>query len=134
MTTPLPSSPLEVLILEAQTAKLSQEAFLAKLVDSKVFVLLEKSVDAGSAWDNANSPMVLNSPSEFPVVAVFSSQECALPAQSHSPNHPYAVEVEFKHLLRGVQPGLGLVMNPGFAIGFEIAPADLQALKRAAGV
>ncbi|HJV22881.1 MAG TPA: SseB family protein [Holophagaceae bacterium] len=133
MTALQPASPFEAFLLEAQTAKLSQEAFLAHLLEAKVVVLLEKAVDSVEAWDDTNPPMILNSPSGFPVLAVFSSRERIRPAQADPANPKAAFEVDFRWLLRGVQPELGLVMNPGSAIGFEMPPADVQALKRAAG-
>jgi type III secretion system (T3SS) SseB-like protein len=41
---------------------------------------------------------------------------------------PYAVRLFGRDLLRGLQPGVGLVVNPGTTWGFEILPATVPSI------
>ncbi len=41
---------------------------------------------------------------------------------------PYAVRLHGRDLLRGLQPGVGLVVNPGTTWGFEILPSSIPAI------
>ena len=130
----IPTSPLEVALLEAQKDEASQRAFIALLMESEVGVLLDRALLDDGSWDPEAAPMVLNLKSGFPALAVFTSPERAIAGGIHSNTYQWGKALPFRALLGGVQPALGLVMNPNSAVSFDMRPEDLADLKTAFGV
>ena len=129
-----PANPLETALLGAQQDEASQQAFIELLMQSEVGVMLDKPLLADGGWDPEASPLVMNRPGGFPALAVFTSPERAIAAGIHSNTYHNGKALPFRQLLRGVQPALGLVVNPGSIVGFDMAPADVAELKKAFGV
>lgn len=110
---------------------MSVEDFFARLLASQVALLLDKEVPE-SGWDVGISPLVLVSPrGGNNVLAVFTSVERATPMSQNSSTHKHALLVDFRWVLKGTTPGLGLVVNPGWPVGVEIEPARVVELKNA---
>ncbi len=129
-----PANSLEESLLGAQRDEASQQAFIAQLMDSEVGVMLDKPLLADGGWDPEAAPMVLNRPGGFPALAVFTSPMRAVAAGVHSDTYQNGKALPFRVLLRGVQPDLGLVVNPGSVVGFDMSPEDVAGLKKAFGV
>jgi hypothetical protein len=129
-----PANPLEEALLGAQQDEASQKAFIALLMDSEVGVMLDKPLLADGAWDPGAAPMVLDRPGGFPAIAVFTAPARAIAAGIHSNTYQYGKALPFRQLLRSVQPALGLVLNPGSLVGFDMKPEDVAELKEAFGV
>ena len=134
MSTFTPANPLEAALLEAPKDEASQQAFLQLLMDSEVGVLLDRALLADGRWDPDAVPMVLERPAGFPALAVFTSPERAIVGGIHSNTYQWGKALPFRALLGGVQPALGLVVNPGSAVSFDMRPEDLADLKTAFGV
>ncbi len=130
----VPLNALEEAMLGAPRDEASQQAFLAMLMDAEVGVLLDKPLLEGGKWDPEATPMVLNRPGGFPALAIFTAPRRALGPALHTETYQWGTSCVLRQLLRGVQPALGLVVNPGFLVGFDIAPKDLAELKAAFGV
>ena len=130
----VPANPLEASLLGAQQDAASETAFLNLLMNAEVGVLLDKPLLEDGSWDPEAAPMVLELPSGFPALAVFTSPERAIAAGIHSEAFQTGKALPFAALLRGVQPDLGLVLNPHSAVGFNMKPTDVAALKSAFGV
>jgi len=47
------------------------------------------------------------------------------------PDYNFPIRVDCGWVLRCIGPSMGLAFNPGWAMGFEIAPEGAQQLKRA---
>ncbi len=129
-----PLNDLEVAMLGAPRSEEAQQAFLAMLMDAEVGVLLDRPLLEGGKWDPEAAPLVLNRPGGFPALAVFTAPQRAISAGVFSEVYQWGTSRVLRQLLRGVQPVLGLVVNPGTIVGFDIAPADLAELKAAFGV
>ena len=129
-----PANPLEEALLGAQRDEASQNAFIEQLVNAEVGVLLDRPLLADGCWDPEAAPLVLNRPAGFPALAVFTSPERAIAAGIHSDTYQNGKALPFASLLRGVQPELGLVVNPGSPVGFDMKPEDVADLKKAFGV
>ena len=134
MNTFTPANPLEEALLGAQQDEASQNAFIVMLMDSEVGVMLDKPLLADGSWDPDASPMVLDRPNGFPALAVFTAPMRAIAAGIHSNTYQYGKALPFRALLGGVQPALGLVVNPGSLVGFDMKPGDVAELKQAFGV
>jgi hypothetical protein len=109
---------------------MSVDDFFARLLASQAVLLLDKEVPE-SGWDNGISPLVLVSPRGGNVLAIFTSVERATPMSQNSNTHKYALLVDFRWILKGVTPGLGIAVNPGWGVGLEIEPARVAELKNA---
>lgn len=134
MTAFNPTNPLEVALLGAQQDAASEQAFLELLMESEVGVMLDRAAPADGSWDPEAAPMVLERPGGFPALAVFTSPSRALIAGLQSKTFQYGKAMGFRQLLRGVQPALGLALNPGSPVGFDMKPEDVADLKKAFGV
>lgn len=129
-----PANPLETALLGAQRDDASQQAFIELLMQSEVGVMLDKPVREDGSWDPEAAPMVLNRPGGFPALAIFTSRDRAIAAGIHTNTFQNGAGLPFRALLRGVQPALGLVVNPGSPVGFDMKPEDVAELKAAYGV
>ena len=134
MSTFTPANPLEEALLGSQQDEASQSAFITLLMESEVGVMLDKPLLADGAWDPEAAPMVLDRPGGFPALAVFTSPGRAIAAGVHSNTYQNGKALPFRALLRGVQPALGLVVNPGSLVGFDMKPEQVAELKKAFGV
>ena len=129
-----PANPLETALLGAQQDDASQQAFIDLLMASEIGVMLDKPLREDGSWDPEASPMVLNRPGGFPALAVFTSRDRAIAAGIHTNTFQNGAGLPFRQLLRGVQPALGLVINPGSVVGFDMKPEHVAELKQAYGV
>lgn len=134
MNTFTPANPLEEALLGSQQDEASEKAFITLLMESEVGVLLDKPLLADGAWDPEAAPLVLDRPGGFPALAVFTSPGRAVVAGVHSNTYQNGKALPFRALLRGTQPALGLVVNPGSLVGFDMKPEQVAELKRAFGV
>ena len=129
-----PANPLESALLGAQQDEASQQAFIELLMQSEVGVMLDKPLLADGGWDPEAAPLVMNRPGGFPALAVFTAPERAIVAGIHSNTYHNGKALPFRQLLRGVQPALGIVVNPGSLVGFDMKPEDVAELKKAFGL
>lgn len=129
-----PANPLEAALLGAQKDEASQQAFMNLFMESEVGVMLDKPLLGDGSWDPEAAPMVLDRPGGFPALAVFTSPLRAIAAGVQSNTFQHAKALPLRQLLRGVQSDLGLVVNPGSLVGFDMKPEDVAGLKEAFGV
>jgi hypothetical protein len=125
-----PSNELERALVQAQSRTLSVDQFFERLLASQVALLLDKEVPE-SGWDNSISPLVLASPRGGNVLAAFTDVDRATSMNKRSSSHKYALLVDFRWVLKGVAPGVGIVLNPGWPVGVEIEPTRVAELKNA---
>src|SRR5262245_29449711 len=117
-----PGNELERALVQAQARKMSVDDFFARLLASQVVILLDREIPE-SGWHKGISPLVLVSPRAGDnVLAVYTSVERATPTSQKSDTHKYALLVDFRWVLKGTTPGLGVVVNPGWPVGVEIEP------------
>ena len=125
-------TPLESSLVEAQSGAISIDEFLAGFVESKVFVLLDKDPGPSGKWDNTISPLVLNSQSGIPMLAVFTAPERSTSWARRLPQYPFGILTDLRWLLKGTTSGVGMVINPGSAVGFELSPPGVERLRTSA--
>lgn len=130
-----PQSPLEQALLDAQEDRLSQDAFLEKFINTPVVFLADHPVSESGEWHPETKPLVLGTPKGWPALAVFSHPDRAQALPEHlRVGRAHALVAVAGAVIQGIGPDLGLVMNPGSPVGFEIPPAQLAALKAAFGM
>lgn len=129
MTDFTPLNPLETTLAAAQAGTLPPSQLFAALHGTQVFVLINKQLGPDTPWDEETALLVLNGQAGTPVVAVFSAAERAIDWPAQAPAFRFGLWVEFRWLLGGIAPELGIAINPGAAVGLELAPAMLQQLR-----
>ena len=127
-----PANELEHALVKARQGELPVVSFMDKLLASQVFVLLDKAPAADGKWDNGISPMVLRNQDGNPVMAMFTAPERSTEWPKREPRFQHGLLTDFAWLLRGLQPGVGLVINPGLAAGLEMPASGVAQLKQRA--
>jgi hypothetical protein len=130
-----PQSPLEQALLDAQEERLSQDAFLEQFMNAPVVILADRPVSEAGEWHPETRPLLLGTPKGWPALAVFSHPDRieALPAELRE-GHAHLLGATAGWVLQGTGTNLGLVMNPGSPVGFELPPTELARLKAAFGM
>ena len=123
-----PANQLEHALVEAQEGRLLVESFLNTLHSSQVYILIDKDLGP-NGWDNSASPMVLNNSSGKPVLAMFTSPTHSEGWPQRYPQFTFGLLTDFRWLLKGVAPSVGVVINPGTTFGLELSPERVAELK-----
>ncbi len=105
---------------------------LDALLDSEVVILLDKDPGPGDLQEGRALPLLLGNPQGLPVLAAFTAPERSVPMAVEFPAFGLALPVAFCELLKVIRPGVGLVMNPGTNLGFEMPAANLARLQQEA--
>jgi hypothetical protein len=125
----VPANDLEQRLLDARAGTIASSAFLDTLLESPVFVLLDKDPGPSGSWDASTSLLVLNNAAGLPLVAMFTAPAHSVAWHKRFPRFEFGMLVEFRFLLQGIGDGVGIVLNPGLEVGAELKPdaiADLQ--------
>ncbi len=124
-----PLNALERDLVAAQQNQMSVAAFLQTLRVSQVYVLVDRETGSGGAWDNNAAPMVLSNAGKTPFLALFTAPERAGEWVKRQTTFGFGLSTEFASLLKGMAPDLGIVINPGLPVGFEMQPATVAQLR-----
>lgn len=127
-----PLNEFEREMLAARAGELSQDALIQHLLDSQIVVLLDQDIPA-SGWHDDISLMMLNNPSGIPVLAVFTTLERALPWAAHQSPFKYAIHTDCGWLVQRMAPDIGMAVNPGSQLGFELPATAIEELKEKLG-
>jgi hypothetical protein len=123
------SNALEAALVSAQGGATPIADFICNLLESQVFVLLDKDPGPSRTWDNSASPLVLHNQSGVPMLAVFTAPERSTAWPERIPGYTFGLLTEFRWLLKGITSGVGLVINPGSSVGLEMPAAGVARLK-----
>lgn len=123
---------LESKLQSARQGQCSTPELFEEMLASQIIVLLDKPIAEDGRWDPTARPLTLNSPNGFAVMAIFTTHEKAAPWVQQAPAHVHALFVDFAWIVRGLAPQVGLVINPGDALGLELQPETAQKLAVAA--
>jgi hypothetical protein len=127
-----PINPLEVSLLQAQLGSGPASDFFDELLGSQVFVLLDKDLGPDGQWDPSINLCVLTNAAGKPVLAAFTAAERSAQWYQHLPQFQYGLLVSFVWLMQGLGPDVGVVINPGHAVGVELAPEAIARFKQQA--
>jgi hypothetical protein len=128
-----PQNDLEQQLLFAQNGRLAVADFVAALVDSQVFVLLDSEVpDSGEM--TGVQPLQLADEQGNNVLAAFTSPERSSPMAARFPEFKFGLLVAFRWLLQAGPSDVGLVINPGSTVGLELPASGLAHIKRDFGI
>jgi hypothetical protein len=124
-----PLNELEHSILRAQKGDVPISDLMQLFLGSQVFVLIDKEIGPSGKWDNSASSLVLRSPNGFPVLAIFTCPERATNWPKEHPQFCFGLLTDFSWLLKGIGLNVGIAVNPGSRIGFEMPPTGVNQLK-----
>lgn len=124
-----PRNDLEQQLLSAQNGHFAITDFVAALVDSQVFVLLDGEVpDSGDL--TGVQPLQIADAQGHNVLAVFTSPERSSAIVARLPDFKFGLLVAFRWLLQTGPSNTGLVINPGSSVGLELPASGLARIKR----
>ncbi len=126
------SATLESKLEAARRGQCSAPELFEEMLAAQIIVLLDKPIAEDGRWDATAKPLTLHSPNGFAVMAIFTTHQKAAPWVQQSPAHIHALFVDFAWIVRGLAPNVGLVINPGDALGLELQPETAQKLAVAA--
>ena len=125
-----PRNALEHKLLAAQDGILDSADFLTELMDLPVFLPVKDGVGiVGFQASDAAHPIVLDWAQGTQVVPVFSSPDRVQPFLPHLPGYGGGFLGEFRWVLDKLGPETGIVLNPGWDVGFEIEAAVVRAIQ-----
>lgn len=124
-----PSNDLERALVAAQQDQMPVAAFVQVLLRSKVYLLVERELNAGSTWDHSVTSMVLTNREKTPFLALFSAAERADAWLKRQTTLGHGLSTDFAGVLQRMAPDQGIVINPGLPAGFELQPTTVAQLR-----
>jgi hypothetical protein len=96
------------------------------LMNSMVVVLMKPAKEEGGE----DKRLVVRSPEGKPLVAIFSSAERASGTLAHHRSYTAVVKMPGWQVISALPDNRGLVVNPGWPVGFTVMPEELQKLRK----
>lgn len=124
-----PLNELERDLVAAQQNQMPVTGFLQTLQASKVFILIDREPGPRNVWDSGAAPMVLSNAGKTPFLALFTAPERAGEWSKRQTAFSVGLSTDFASLLEGMAPDLGIVINPGLQVGFEMQPSTVARLR-----
>jgi hypothetical protein len=97
------------------------------LLNSLVIVLMKPS---GNGEPSKNGPLTLRGPEGKPLLAMFSSPERAFEVLKHHKAYTAVVNMPGWQVVSALPADRGLVVNPGWPVGFTVMPEELQKMRK----
>lgn len=118
-----PKNDLERQLLGLHDGTLAEEAFLAGLAKAEVFMPVQDDETVGGIQrSNQAKPLVVAAEDGTPVLLVFTSPERAKPVLQEFEGFGGGLLTEFKWVLERMEEGVGVSINPGWELGYDIEP------------
>lgn len=116
--------------LEAlHTGSLSETDFLRHLSVTEIFMPIQDNSTLGIQRSTSAQPLVVEDESGIPVMLLFTSPERAKPVVQEFPGFGGGLLTEFKWILEKMETGMGISLNPGWEIGYDIEPETVKRLQ-----
>jgi hypothetical protein len=97
--------------------------FLMRMMSSQVVVLAR---EVSEDFPERLEALTIAGANGLPLVALFTSSDRATPWAERNRGHRHALATDASWVLRGIRPGVGAAINPGWAVGLEISADGLQ--------
>jgi hypothetical protein len=97
------------------------------LLNSLVVVLMKP---AGDGESPKGRPLTLRGPEGNPLLAMFSSPARASEVLKHHKAYTALVRVPGWQVISALPADRGLVVNPGWPVGFTVLPEEMQKMRR----
>lgn len=116
--------------LEAlHTGCMHESDFLRDLSVTEIFMPIQDNSIQGIQRSTSAKPLVVEDESGIPVMLLFTSPERAKPVVREFPGFGGGLLTEFKWILEKMEAGMGISLNPGWEIGYDIEPETVKRLQ-----
>jgi hypothetical protein len=124
-----PRNDVERQLLAAQSGEIPGESFMAELLQAQLFMPVrdEYGISNFQASDKA-VPLTVEDEEGTPTLVLFTSPERAKEFLTGYPGYEGGLLAEFTWILERVGSGYGIVLNPGWPVGLEMAPEMVDQL------
>ncbi len=124
-----PRNDLESVLLAAQAGRVAGELFVDTLLAAQVFVPVRDPAEPGSpSRPERARPLTVVGEDGREALAVFTSPERARPFVAQAEGCSGGLLMDLRALLGHADTDLGVVINPGWPVGLEMAPDALRDL------
>lgn len=108
---------------------LSETEFVAALLGTEIFMPIQDDTKSGIQLGTSAKPLVVEDESGIPVMLLFTSPERAKPVVQEFPGYGGGLLTEFKWVLEKLTDDVGISLNPGWEIGYDIEPAQVAKIR-----
>jgi hypothetical protein len=117
----IPHNPVEERLQAVLAGTLDAEDFVMQLLGDQLFMPVrdEKDAIAGFQRSTLADPLVIESEDGERVLVLFTSPERAKPMAEHFPDFKGGLLTEFSWLLRRLDGGFPITLNPGWDVGMD---------------
>jgi hypothetical protein len=123
----VPETDLERILAAARERRVSAEDAINYFINSSAAVL---DTDFDQSQPNKlHDPLRQFGPNDEPLIALFSSAKRSEPHRQRRPEFRYLKTVQVASLIRALAPGIGLVLNPGWKVGLQLPPNEIERIK-----
>jgi hypothetical protein len=116
-----PHPGIEAALDAAMSGQLPLKDFLLAFADAPVIVVSASDVAA----DPSQLRPLLFTPADVSLMSVFTARDRANRWKEQA---PFSTTLLGRQVFEGLQEGVGVVVNPGFGLGFELHPAGIPAI------
>lgn len=116
-----PHNPVEERLVAVHRGEAEPEDFVMQLLAEQLFMPVrdEKNDIAGFQRSTRAEPLVIEDEDGERVLVLFTSPERAKPFVEHFPDFKGGLLTEFSWLLRRLDGGIPIALNPGWEIGMD---------------
>lgn len=124
----VPHNPVEERLVAVHRGEFDPEDFVLQLLAEQVFMPVrdEKTAIQGFQRSTQAEPLVIEDEDGERVLVLFTSPERAKPFVEHFPDFKGGLLTDFAWLLRRLDGGMPIALNPGWEIGMDF-DADMTA-------
>ena len=116
--------------MAAQEGSLPESEFMDYLMEAQVFMPVRDSINiAGFTGSNKAIPLTLHTEDSLEVLVLFTSPERAKNFVQGYPGYEGGLLVEFKWVLERTGSGVGISLNPTWAVGMDLEAEMVQQLR-----
>jgi len=127
----VPANDIEKQLLAAQEGEIPGEAFMQALLQSQLFMpILDKHGIGGLQPSKTANPLTLSDEDGTEILILFTSPERAREFVQGYPGYEGGLLAEFTWILERIGTGLGISINPNWAVGIDMAPEMIDQLKQ----
>ncbi len=127
----IPANDIEEKLLAAQEGRLPGEIFMQELLQAQLFMpILDKHGIGGLQPSASATPLTLTDDEGTELLILFTSPERAKVFVQDFPGYEGGLLAEFTWILEKLGSGHGISINPNWAVGIEMAPEMIEALRQ----
>jgi hypothetical protein len=121
---------LEQKLMAAQEGGLPESEFMHYLLEAQVFMPVRDSINiAGFTGSDKAVPLTLHTEDALEVLVLFTSPERAKNFVQDYPGYEGGLLVEFEWVLERTGSGVGISLNPTWAVGMDLEAEMVQQLR-----